>query len=71
MRRLSSSPSRRILVLIGLVTFVQIVAFLLFRKNADISALSQYFNNPLLPEEQEYEEGRTANSSIIEGVVQR
>ncbi|KAE9364652.1 hypothetical protein N431DRAFT_431489 [Stipitochalara longipes BDJ] len=70
MRRPSSSRSRRILVFLGVVTFAQIVAFLLLRKNADFSALSQYFSSKLPSQEYE-EEGITANSSIVEGVVRR
>jgi hypothetical protein len=63
------SRSRRILVFLGVVTFVQIAAFLLLRKHVDLSTLSPYFSSKL--SSQEYEEEIIANSTIIEGVVQR
>jgi len=65
----SPSRSRRILVVLGVVTFVQIAAFLLLRKHVDLSTLSPYFSSKL--SSQEYEEEILANSSIIEEVVQR
>jgi hypothetical protein len=63
------SCSRRILVFLGVVTFAQIAAFLLLRKHVDLSTLSPYFSSKL--SSQEYEEEIIANSTIIEGVVQR
>jgi len=71
MRRMSWSSNRRITVYLGIAVFTQVVAYLVVRRQAGFSALSEYVSTRFSFQEVQSEEGCAANSSIVQGEIKR